>query len=420
VRTLVVAINLPYPTFGGMDLRNWQNVNGLAAVGEVGIFGLCSNDPRGATRSPVGVAFQVCSVDPRLSNPPPRDIKIEARAWLTRPLGHPCDYLYSENAADELSTLLQSFEPQAVLLEGIWPHRYIDVIERYPCQIILDCHNVEAVVAQQIGQSIDGNDLRAKLWRFLLPERMRKVEHEATRRADQIWVCSEEDAALIKDFYHPTAKIFVIPNSIDVGNYGEIRGTRDLMPSKMKKTVIFPGAFGYQPNVNAARFLIDKVFPRLVNVFPDLEILLVGRNATPEMAEAAKHEPRIVVTGEVADVRPYLARASLTLVPLFEGSGTRFKLLEAFAAGLPVVSTAQGAAGLGVRDGTHLLIAEKPDEFVDAAKLLWDNEGLAKNLADNALEFVQRNYSWSRAHHLIKQALERLRGIDHNQAQADS
>jgi glycosyltransferase involved in cell wall biosynthesis len=188
----------------------------------------------------------------------------------------------------------------------------------------------------------------------------------------------------------------------------------------MKKTIIFSGSFGYQPNVNATKFLIDKVFPRLVNVFPDLALLLVGRNATPEMIEAAKHDHRIVVTGEVADVRPYLASASLMLVPLFEGSGTRFKLLEAFASSLPVVSTAQGAAGLGVRNGTHLLLAENADAFVDAAILLWENEGLAKNLAHNALKFVQRNYSWSRAHHLIIQASGRFHGVDDHPTQTSS
>jgi glycosyltransferase involved in cell wall biosynthesis len=209
----------------------------------------------------------------------------------------------------------------------------------------------------------------------------------------------------------------VIPNSINVGNYGDIRVTRDRTPRGMKMTVIFPGAFAYQPNVNATRFLIDKVFPRLVNAFPALELLLVGRNATPEMTEAAKRDPRIVVTGDVADVRPYLGRASLMLVPLFEGSGTRFKLLEAFAANLPVVSTTQGAAGLGVKDGTHLLLAEKPDEFVDAARLLWEKEEMAKNLAHNALEFVHKNYSWSTAHNLIREALDELRGLDHHQAQ---
>lgn len=420
MRSLVVALNLPYPTFGGMDLRNWQNTSGLAAVNEVGIFGLCSNDPRATIHPPVNLAFQLCSTDPALSIPPPQGVKLEARAWFTQPLGHPCDFFYTEDAAVELARLIQSFQPQTVLLEGLWPHRYIDILKRHPCRIVLDCHNVEAVVTGQIAQSMSGDDLRAKLWRSLLPERTRKIEHDATSRADQIWVCSDEDAALTKDFYNPTAEIFVIPNSIDVGHYKDVRVTRHRATREMKKTVIFPGSFGYQPNVNATRFLIDKVFPSLVNAFPDLELLLVGRNATPEMIEAAKHDHRIVVTGEVADVRPYLARASLMLVPLFEGSGTRFKLLEAFASGLPVVSTAQGAAGLAVRDGTHLVLAENADAFVDAAILLLDNEGLAKNLAHNALDFVQRNYSWSRAHRLIKQALGRFHGVDDHPALVSS
>lgn len=419
MRTLVVAVNLPYPSFGGMDLRNWQNVNGLAAAGEVGIFGLCSNDPRAVARPPVSLAFQVCSADPILSNPPPTGVKVEARAWFTQPLGHPCDYLFTEKAGAELAGLLESFQPQTVLLEGIWPHRYIDTLKRKTCRIILDCHNVEAVVAAQIARSISGNDLRAKLWRSLLPERMRTIEHEATRRADLVWACSEEDAALLKELYRPTADVCVIPNSIDLNTYRDIRVKRKTAQGQARKTVIFPGAFGYQPNVNAAMFLMDKIFPKLVSAFPDMELFLVGRNPTPEMTESAKLDPRIVVTGEVADVRPYLSRASLMLVPLFEGSGTRFKILEAFAANLPVISTAQGAEGLGVRNGTHLLLAEEAEAFVDAARLLWENQELADNLASNALDFVDRHYSWSRTHHRIKQALEQLHDVEHDQAQAD-
>jgi glycosyltransferase involved in cell wall biosynthesis len=166
--------------------------------------------------------------------------------------------------------------------------------------------------------------------------------------------------------------------------------------------------FGYSPNAKAADFLIEEVFPRLAAANEDCQLLLVGGMPTLKMLDGAKNEGRILVTGAVTDVRPYIAAASAMVVPLLEGSGTRFKILEAFAAKVPVISTAKGAQGLQVKDGHHLLIAETAGEFIAAVKELWTDERLVKKLTEGALQLVKEHYSWRVASRSIEKAIHEL------------
>ena len=304
---------------------------------------------------------------------------------------------------------MTSFKPQIAVIEGLWVYRYIDVLRQFPCRIVLDCHNVEAVVFKEIADAITGDELPARLARNLLPARTKMIEEKVVHTVDQIWVCSENDARLMRELYGVSAGVHVVPkNGVDVPRYEKARARQCERPAQVNptgKVLIYPAAYGWKPNVVAALFLIQEFFPRLAGVSPDCQLLIAGARPTLEMFTAAEGEPRIVITGAFADVRPYLAAASTMVVPLLQGGGTRFKILEAFAANLPVVSTAKGAEGLVVRDGTHLLIAETADEFVQALHRLWNDERLAQELAANGLELVQQSYSFAATSRRIAKAV---------------
>ncbi len=411
LRTLVVTPNLPYPTFSGVDLRNWQNINGLTSVGQVGVFGLCANDPRCGEAPLMSLALWRSSTDPALTYPPSQGQKLAARAWLLDPLGHPSDLYYSDTAAAELTAVVTAFRPQIVVLEGLWLHRYIDLLKHHNCRVVLDCHNVEAALSQQIGDSASGSDLQARLLREILPTRVKRIEQHATHTVDQLWVCSNYDARLLREQYEPPVPIHTVPNGVNTGSYAEARA-RQYRPlaavDPTKRPLIFPAMFAYPPNAGAATFLITEFFSRLVTICTDCQLLLVGSFPSPQMIEAARRDPRIVVTGPVPDIRPYLAAASAMVVPIFQGSGTRFKILEAFAANVPVISTTKGTEGLDIQDGTHLLIAESAGDFVAAVQQLWADENLAKKLTANGLELVKQLYSWDVTSLRIGKAINEL------------
>ena len=112
------------------------------------------------------------------------------------------------------------------------------------------------------------------------------------------------------------------------------------------------------------------------------------------MLKAAERNPNIVLTGSVPNVIPYLKSFQIMVVPLFQGSGTRLKILEAFAAGCPVVSTPKGAEGLAVEPCQHLLLGDEVENLVFQVDRLWSNPSLAEHLSHNAYQLVHSQYSW--------------------------
>lgn len=216
---------------------------------------------------------------------------------------------------------------------------------------------------------------------------------------------------MMEEVHRPSAPIHVIPNTLEVDSYEPARTGLCLRPESVaptRRTFIFPAVFQWEPNAVAGSFLIEEVFPRLVRVFPDCQLLLAGAASTPYMKAAAQQDPRNVVTGVVPDVLPFLAAATVMAVPLWQGGGTRLKILEGFAANVPVVTTKKGAEGLEVENGTHVLLAESAEEFVAAVKRIWTEERLAEHLAANGLELVTRAYSWDASSRRIMQATAAL------------
>jgi glycosyltransferase involved in cell wall biosynthesis len=396
-RVLVLAESLPIPTVKGGDLRAWQNVNALAKFARVGVFGLCSNDTRMNVVPDVPLECWLPSTDEALTSPPPTGMRLKGRAWLLDPDGHPSDIHFSEGAADELSALLARLKIDTVVVEGLWLQRYLAVARAAGCRTILDCHNVEAALFRELASASEGDGLPARTLREVLPARTEAIEAAAVRSADQVWVCSSEDKERLRDFYGDVGPVEVVPNGVRLDGDGHVSApSRPHARDGAPLTLVFPGIYSYLPNLSAARFLVDEIFPRLLEACGgDCRLFLVGPDAPAELRAASGCEGRIVVTGPVRAVRPWLDGATAMAVPLFQGGGTRLKVLEAFAARLPVVSTGKGVEGLGVRDGVHVLLAETADEFVEGLVAVWCDLDLAGRLGRHARTLVEERFSWN-------------------------
>ncbi|MEO8084722.1 MAG: glycosyltransferase [Ardenticatenales bacterium] len=344
-----------------------------------------------------------------MTYPPPSGRNLPGRAWLFDPEGHPSDLYFSGAAALEIWDVLERFRPDVVLVEGLWLHSYLDTVRTAKCRTILDCFNIEAAVSRELASTRSGDDLDVRVLRDVLPARTEMIERRAIAKADQLWVCSAEDEQRLRDLYDSPAPVVIIPNALRLDAY-EARGIhrRAASPGSLPLTVIFPGMFSYLPNGIAAAFLIDEVFPRLTAACDDCRLILMGAMPSPAMRDAAARDARIVVTGLVDDVRPHLAEATVMAVPLFQGGGTHLKVLEAFAASVPVVSTRKGAEGLTARSATHLLLAETADEFAAAILRLWRDPVLAAYLAGEARALVSERFSWTSVAAPLRRAIAAL------------
>jgi polysaccharide biosynthesis protein PslH len=240
-----------------------------------------------------------------------------------------------------------------------------------------------------------------------LHRRMVAAERRIVMGADVVWACSEHDARQLERVHGRRTRMTVVPNGVDVDSY---RRAGALPPgadwSRLPITLLYPGLFNYLPNEDAATRLIRDVLPAVRAHGRSVRLVLVGRNPTPSLLAAARQDAGVEVTGTVESVVPYLEQACVVTLPIAIASGTRLKILEAFAVGRPVVSSAKGAEGIEALDGEHLLIRETPESMAAAVIDLWNRPVLRTTLCQNALELVRTRYSWSIAARRIAQSLD--------------
>ena len=184
----------------------------------------------------------------------------------------------------------------------------------------------------------------------------------------------------------PASRISVIPTGVDTEYFRPSPGP------EQPDTMAFTGTMDWMPNEDGVAYFVDKIFPLIRQEFPDAAFWAVGRR--PPRRIQALASANVTVTGAVEDIRPYLGKAAVCVVPLRSGSGTRIKIFEAMAMGKAVVSTRMGAEGLPVRDGENIVLADDPADFArEVAQLLRAPERRAK-LGHAARQLVEENYGW--------------------------
>lgn len=377
LRSLVIALDLPLPVSGGGDLRTLGIVQALGALGPVALFGIHPREPR---PSPIaGLAAWRSSSDAALADP-----RAQARAaltWMRTADGHPCDRWWSDLAAGELARLADELDAQLVVVEGLWVHRYGEAIRAPGRRLVLDAHNAEAALAEDLAGAGEQDPHRAA-WATRIAERVASRELAAVASADRTWAPSARDAAALAAPHRAgSVRVDVVPSAIAARAYGGPGGDRG-------PVIVYPASFGYPPNEDAARRLASGVLPAVREAVPGATLLLVGAQLPRELAAT----PGVEAPGRVDDMLPYLRRASVMAVALRHGGGTRLKVLEAFAAGVAIVSTRKGIEGLDVRDGVHVLLAESDAQLAAAVLRVWADESLRTHLTTCAAALVRDRY----------------------------
>jgi glycosyltransferase involved in cell wall biosynthesis len=249
---------------------------------------------------------------------------------------------------------------------------------------ILDAANIEYDIHRRVAESSSSAVRRwwaSYEYRKLYPQEIRICSEQ-----DAITLTSERDRALLdKDV--PAVPKFVIPNGVDTSYFNISDGSQE------ESAIVFTGAINYFPNADGIENFITHVFPLIQRQVPGVKLYVVG-NAPPESVRRHASES-IVVTGFVDDVRPYIARASVYVVPLRIGGGTRLKVLEALSMRCPIVSTSVGCEGIDVVDGESILVADEPQAFADATVRLLRDRQLRRSLVDRGYELVRSRYDWS-------------------------
>jgi glycosyltransferase involved in cell wall biosynthesis len=242
---------------------------------------------------------------------------------------------------------------------------------------VLDLHNVDSELAANYARTAPPP--RAQL-AGLESRLLRRMERAALRSADLVLTVSEDDAAHLAA---QPQECVVCPNGWD---------PRPALPPTTEPVVVFTALFGWRPNVDAAVWFATAVWPTVIASCPQARLLLVGKDPAPQVQALA--DATIEVTGTVPDVRPYLARALVTVAPLLAGGGTRLKVLEALDAGRPVVGTSVGVAGLPKLAGHGVIVADTASDMATAIGGLLRDPYRAARLGVAGHEAVTTYHSW--------------------------
>jgi glycosyltransferase involved in cell wall biosynthesis len=251
--------------------------------------------------------------------------------------------------------------------------------------LVLDMHNVYSRLTSRTAAEARGTLRR----RYLLHEAalLAKMERRAATMVHTILAVSDEDARYFSDI--GAQRVVVVPNGVDCAAYDSLPTAERTGPP----TILYVGSLSWLPNLTAVRFLVTEVLPFVRRHAPEARLRIVGKNPPADLLKLAAADDHVEIAENVLDVRPYLRDANILAVPLQAGGGTRLKILEAFAAGLPVVSTRVGCEGIRVKDGEHLVIADIP-QFAAAVVQVLRDPNRARESARRSRYLARELYDW--------------------------
>jgi polysaccharide biosynthesis protein PslH len=382
---LWIKTELLHPVDKGGRIRTYQMLRALARQHEVTYVTL---DDGTAAPDAVTRATEYCTRVEVVPFQPARKGSLPFFADLVRNLVSPLPYAIARYEVpalrDRLRALCQQHQVDVVVCDFLAPS--INVPDDLGVPIVLFQHNVESMIWERHAQ-VATNPLK-KWYMGLQWRRMHHFEARECQRFDRVVAVSAQDAAVfVRDFGVPECAD--VPTGVDTDYFVPQPGI-----ARTPGAMVFTGSMDWMPNEDGIAWFVETMLPRIQAAVPGATLTVVGRNPTAKVR--ALHNPAsgVTVTGSVPDVRPYLAQASLFLVPLRVGGGTRLKIYEGMTMGLPTVSTTIGAEGLPVVDGEHLVLADTPAAFADACVALLQDESRASRMGEAADAYVRTNFGW--------------------------
>jgi len=273
---------------------------------------------------------------------------------------------------------------------------------------IIDCHNVEYDNFKRMTKV--KNPLK-KLFYHLEAYKFYKEETQICRKQDALLVTSKRDISIFNRSVPDTPK-YLIPNGVD-SNYFSPRKT-----ASDPYSMVFVGMMKYTPNYDGINFFLDDIFPKILDVYPDATITIIGKN--PPSSVTRRANKNIIVTGFVEDTRPYIDKSSVYIVPLRMGGGTRLKIMEALSMKIPLVTTSIGCEGIDLVNGHSALIADKPQVFADKIMELFANKKLASRLTENGYQLMMDKYRWENIGKRLEAAYKEVTGLSRGSYLSDN
>lgn len=259
-------------------------------------------------------------------------------------------------------------------------------INGYPC--ILFQHNVESIITKRHVENAK-NLITRFFWR-LQWKKMLSFESKASKSFDTVIAVSDKDRESFQSLYN-LDNIVTIPTGVDVCYYAPLRGN-----TVEENSLVFCGSMDWLPNEDAMLFFVKDILPLVKDKITGIRLTIVGRNPSQQLSRVLENYPEVELTGWVDDIRPYIAKSSLYIVPIRIGGGTRMKIFEAMAMGKTVLSTSVGAEGLPVTNEENILIEDDPTRYGEKIVELLENRRKREEISSAAYDLVCKYFTWKK------------------------
>ena len=370
----------PRPSVSGDRIRTFHLMRELRAAGwRTSLFSLVANDEPAGVEATLGDAADSWVLVPRGVTRVQRAARLAGALVRRRPFQ--AGWFWSESAAVKSSAWLAEHPDAVVFVEQLFMYPYVPP-GRLPMSV-LDTQNLEAARIATMAAA-DSSRARRVVARLQVGP-VRRFEQLAVARAGRVLAVSDEEAKAFERL--APGRVRLVPNGVDVA------AAEPIGAPPPTSNLLYVGSMSYGPNIDAISYFVDAVTPHLRS--PRLNLTIVGSNPDPSVHRAASRS-RIptTVSGFVPDVTVHYGRSRMMVVPLRHGGGTRLKILEALARGLPVVTTSAGCAGLGLSDA-EVMVADAPAEFAAAIDRLVEDDELWTRLSITGRRFVEQHYDWA-------------------------
>lgn len=281
---------------------------------------------------------------------------------------------------EALAAILKAEQYDIIQLESLFMVPYLDTIQRLSkAKIVLRAHNIEHLIWERMAAQ-EKNPLK-KWYLDLLARRLRQFEVWSLNKVDAIAAMTHEDEKAFREL-GSKKPVFIAPIGIDTSSYHNC-----IVP---KSSVFHLGAMDWLPNQEGVEWLVEKVWPVVLKLYPEAKLRLAGRNMPKRFFLYASNS--ISVEDFIDDAKSWMSASSVMAVPIFSGSGMRVKILEGMALGRAIVSTPVGIEGIPALDGSEVLIADQPEIYASYLVDLLKNSEKAIAFGLKGQEFVKKTF----------------------------
>lgn len=404
MKVVLVDGDVSFPANSGKRLRTLNLMLPLARRHQITYIGRCAPGSLEAREAPAFLRDH--GIEPILVHDPvPAKTGPGFYLRLARNLVSPLPFSVASHQSPEMAEVVNRVaRTQPVDLWQFEWTPYLAMLDpSHPAPRLVMAHNVDTLIWQRYAENESSLFKRTFCW--LQRKKMEQFEHQAFQQADRVVAVSADDADLVRTkFGQPD--VDVVENGIDRGFFEAVQ------PNRHPQRILFLGALDWRPNLDGLELLLDRIFPEVRRQEPKAELAIVGRHPSQRLKERIAQVPGASLHADVADVRPFLGSASVLAVPLRIGGGSRLKILEALASGLPVVSTTVGAEGLNLVPGEHYTLAE-PEAMATALVDVFHHPERLQKLVQKARPLVLDQFDWQVLAGKLEQSW--LRCVEHFQ-----